>query len=119
MNRPLSLCALFFLVASLLPACSTTKLSSTRAETPDPRKTTAKQIVDPALLSLLQRRDAEEREFFYIVALMQEEKAEKQSDRERAQEASAKPPEPPPTVLQETPGPPADDTLVDLWQKDF
>jgi membrane-bound lytic murein transglycosylase D len=115
-----SLWALFFLAAPLLSACSPIKLSSTRAETPDPPKDRAKPTFDPALISLLRGRDAEEREYFYIVALLEEEKAEKRArDKKRAQEAAAKQAEEPPTALQEAPGPAADDTLVDLLQKEF
>ncbi|MBI4489499.1 MAG: transglycosylase SLT domain-containing protein [Deltaproteobacteria bacterium] len=72
--------------------------------------------IDSALLALLQQSDAEERGLFTPESFKEEEKAQTKKE---VQEKSTKSRLEPPTVLQETPGPKADDQLLDLWQRDL
>lgn len=72
--------------------------------------------IDPALLALLQQSDAEERDLYTPESFKEEEKTQTKKE---VQEKSTKTQQEPPTVLQEAPGPTADDQLLDLWQRDL
>lgn len=81
----------------------------------------SKPVIDLALLNFLREKDEEERE---LLALDSSEEADKKDtekiqEKKEVQEKRPKTREEPPTALQEAPGPPADDQLLDLWQKDL
>ncbi|MGH7829188.1 MAG: transglycosylase SLT domain-containing protein, partial [Candidatus Binatia bacterium] len=75
-------------------------------------KPAAKKDLCPDLIDFLMRKDQEEREIFALIPLEEEKKIESPPTTPTTPEES-------PTVLQEAPGPKADDQLVDQWQKDF
>ena len=107
----------------LLSGCTkTVLLASQTTPSPDsasPQQPASNSELDPGLLHLLMMQDKAEREIFAFIPSEEQKKQEQEQAKIESSPTAAKTPEEPPTILQETPGPKADDQLVDQWQKDF
>jgi len=114
--------ALFSPVLLLYGCVNTTQLTSQTTSPTDStlaQKPATRTDLSPDLLDFLMMKDEEEREIFASTPLEEEKKQDQNQEKIESSPTAVKPSEEPLTVLQEAPGPKADDQLVDLWQKDF
>lgn len=75
--------------------------------------------IDMALLRSILDKHSEEQAIFTLLPVAEKEEEEKIEEKKPLKEKAIKMPEEPPTVLQDVPGPRADDQLLGLWQKDL